>query len=148
VVDGGSLAAVAAAIALKKPPGIITHGSTSVQTFDAVGAPAVIKFFPLTLVTVKVQINIAALPGYQAATGTQLVQAVADFISGLAIGQPVYQGWLFGPANLNWQGRGLSFNVTSITIARASDALSTSNIDLAFNEAAVCVPADVTLVVS
>lgn len=148
VALGGSAAAIASAIALKKPPGCKTHGAVSTNVIDQAGVPSTIKYDPLTLVPITINISITALSGYLSTTGTALVQALADFVSALPIGTSVFRNWLFGPANLNYQGLGLTYNVTAILIRRGTDPLAAADIAVAFNEAASCIIGDITLNVS
>src|SRR5215472_11417634 len=138
IVQGGDDVAIANAIALKKSPGTGTYGTISEVITDAYGIPVTINFFPLTVVTITVQVTIKALTNYASTTGTLISQSVASFISGLDIGIDVYQPWLYVPAGgCGNQALGETYKVTNIQISRTgTPGLSTADVVIAFNEAA------------
>jgi hypothetical protein len=149
VVSGGDVGQVATAIALKKPPGTGTYGTTSEIVFDSRGVPRTIRFYELTTVRLRVQINIHPLPGagYVSTTGDALKQAVVDFINSLDIGEDSYTARMSSPANTGGTGLGATYVVTAITQARDANALSAADVAIAFNEGATLVLADVALVI-
>lgn len=148
VVDGGTSAAIAAAIATKKTPGAGTYGSTAETVTDAYGVPRVIRFSRPTAVTVSVRVALTALTGYTTAIGDAIKAAVSAQISALAIGDDVLWSKLALPANLYGATDGAAYDVTAITLKRGADPLAASNVVIAWNEAALCASADVTLVVT
>lgn len=148
VVEGGDAQAIAAAIAAKKTPGAYTHGSTSELVVDRYGLAHTIRFFRPTTKRIKVQIALTALPGYTSDIGAQIQAEVAAYISDLAIGGDVYLHRLYLPANLSGSGNSATYNITALTIAFNGDSLASSDLIVAFNEAAFAEPADVTLVVT
>jgi uncharacterized phage protein gp47/JayE len=144
VVEGGTAAAIAAEIAQRKTPGTGTFGDVSVVVEDENGVPALIRFSRPTLVTITVEIEIEALSGYVSSTGTALVQAIADYISGLEIGADVYHSRLFCPAN----SAGSTYAINSIQISRDSGPVTASNVAIAFDELAACDVTDIALTVA
>lgn len=144
VVQGGIASEIAAAIAEKKTPGAGTYGTTSVVVTDSRGVPNTINFFVLSQVTVQVEVTIAALTGYLSTTGDAIKQAIADYLSGLEIGEDSYTTRLYTPANLDNGALSDTYVVTLIR-QRRSGGFSTADVNIAFNEAAVCLPANVTL---
>lgn len=148
VVEGGNATAIAGVIQLKKAPGTGTYGTTSVSMVDQKGLPITINFFELTEVPIYAAITIQPLAGYVSSTGLALVAALAAFIGSLDIGEEVYLSWLYGPAGLSNSPLGLTFVITSLTIGLSSGSLSASNIPIAFNAAASCTTANITLTVS
>lgn len=163
VVAGGDPVAIATAIAEKKPPGTGTFGTTTETIVDHKGVSNDIKFFVLTNVTITVEVTIKALTGYVGTTETLIKQAVVGFLNGLAIGEDSYCGRLFAPANLSGAAAvdataltqaaldvfADTFNVTIVKQSRPSTAPpSVQDVVIAFNEAAVCDSAHITVVVT
>lgn len=147
VVEGGDVDMIAQAIALEKPPGTGTYGTTSVVVVDSHGVPNTINFFVLDPVPLEVVITIQARLGYTSVIGDQLQQQLVDFINALAIGEDSYLSRLYSPANLGGVGDGATYVVTSITQAKVGDPQLPANVVIAFNEAAVIDRTAVTLVV-
>lgn len=146
VVNGGDVQQIANAIALKKAPGTGTSGTTVVIVVDSRGVPSTIKFFALSIVPMKVQINIHPLTGYVSTTGDNLKQNIVDFINSLDIGEDSYLARLYSPANLSGVGLGATYVVTAITQARLAGALAAADVVILFNEGAALDIANVTLV--
>lgn len=146
VVNGGDVTAVASAIALKKAPGGGTNGTTSVIVTDSNGVPNTIKFYELSVVPLKIQINIHPLVGYVSTIGDTMKQAVVDFINGLDIGEDSYLARLYTPANFNGVGPGATYVVTAITQAKLAGGLAAADVVIAFNEGASLDISQVTLV--
>lgn len=145
VVLGGDVTEIATAIYNKKTPGAYTDGTTSVTINDAYGIPNVIRFHIPTQIPIKAVITIHALAGYTSAIADQIKAAVRDYINALQIGQSVYIGRLYLPAQL-YGGVGVeAFEVTSIQIAIAPGAVGSSDIAIAFKELATCVLTDLTV---
>lgn len=146
VVSGGDVQEIANAIALKKAPGVGTHGTTVVTVEDQRGVPNTIRFFELSNVDMKVRVDIRPLQGYVSTTGEQLRQTVTDFINALLIGEDSYTNRLYSPANLGGTGLGATFVILNIQQARIADALSTDDVEILYNEGATIDISDVTLV--
>jgi uncharacterized phage protein gp47/JayE len=149
VVNGGDALAIAEAIASKKSPGTATYGTTSEIVIDQNGVPDTIKFYVPTQVPIDIKITIKALTGYVSTTGAAIISALADYVSSLPIGGSsgyVFNSKLYSPANDT--GLGSTYNVTAITARRDSDAYSTANIAIAFNELTTCVIGDIELTVT
>jgi uncharacterized phage protein gp47/JayE len=147
VAEGGDVNSIAQTIALKKTPGTGTVGSTTVIVTDSKGVPSTIHFYQLTEVTITVEIDITALSGYNSTIGDDLKQAVVDYINALAIGEDVYWHRLIAPATFDGEGAGKTFDLTGLRIAR-SGSPAAANVAIAFNEAATCDVAHITLTVS
>lgn len=154
VVQGGDAQAIADMIAKKKAPGTGTHGTISKLVTDAQGIPATIKFFPPTQVTVTVSITIKALTGYLSSTGAEMANRVATYIGGLGIGAgdvsgagKVYLSRVEAVAAMIGSGLEQSFNITGVTLSRGGNPAA-ADIPIAFNELAVCAPADITVTVA
>lgn len=146
VVDGGDVAAIAAAIARHKTPGTGTYGSTSAIVTDSSGMSTTIRFYRPTVAAIAVRVAVTALPGYVSSTGVAVQAAIAAYVSGLAIGADVYLSKLFAEADL--AGLSSTYNVTAITISRDGGVFSAADVAIAFNERANCPAASVTITVT
>jgi uncharacterized phage protein gp47/JayE len=100
VAQGGNVVTIAQTIALKKPPGTPTYGTTTEVSLDASGVPSTIQLSFEVPVTLKTLVFVRPLAGYVTSTTDLLRTAISSFISGLDIGEPSYLGRLFSPANL------------------------------------------------
>ena len=148
VAEGGDAQAIGEAIANKKTPGTGTYGTTSVTTFDQYGLPNDISFFRPTPATIGVEVTITALTGYTTSFADLIKAAVAQSIQSLEIGDDVLITKLYVPANLPGTAAGATFDISLLRIKKNAGAFGTSNLTLAFNEAAVCDPAtNVTVIV-
>jgi len=147
VVEGGTTQAIADSIALRKTPGTRTYGTTSATTYDRYGVPNTINFYRPTNVTIKVEVTISALSGYLTAYSDSIKQALVDYIATLGIGDDVYLTKLYVPANLSGTAAGLTFDISLLRIAKNAGAFGTSNIVLAFNEVAISLTTDITVIV-
>lgn len=162
IVNGGDVNAVASAIQSRKPPGIQTYGSTSVQVTDPVGLPITINFYQLTLVQIYVAITIHPLTGYVSTTGSLIQNAISAEINSMAIGAKVYLSRLYAPATLSGDAStnssGLTqaqldvlrqtYSITSLFIGTAPSPSGTSDISIAFNAAAQSSVANIGLTVA
>ncbi len=167
IVLGGSVSAVAAAIQLRKPPGGITYGTTSVQVLDPVGLPVTINFFQLAQTPIYAALTIQPLTGYAASTGGLIQAAIAAAISATGIGAAVYPLRLLGAANLSGSAAisaasailgyavtqaqldalSETYEITAFAVGTAPSPTGTAAIPIAFNAAAVGSAADVALTV-
>lgn len=146
VVLGGDATEIAETIAGQKTPGTGTAGNVATLVIDERGVPATIRFYAMDLVRITVEVDIDALAGYTAAIGDQIIAAVADYISGLDVGEDSYLSRLFAAAALGGTGPGSTFVVSAIRQARDMNPPAAANVVIDFNEAAFSEIADVTLV--
>lgn len=145
VVEGGDATAIATVIANKKTMGSPTAGTTTETVIDSGGLSRIISFDRPTETTIIVTLTLKALPGYTNAIGATAAAQVATYIAGLPIGGTIYISRLYVPATLAPTLGGSTYNITSIQIARSGSAVSSVDLPLAFNEAAVCAPTNVTV---
>lgn len=138
VVDGGDVMAIAAAIALKKAPGVGTYGSTIETVTDAVGVPHTIAFFRPTTVTISVSLTVRPLTGFTADIQAQSGTGVADYINGLSVGGDIVLSRLYTPANLRGGVGSDTFDMVAIGVARDGNATAAANVPMAFNERPAC----------
>jgi uncharacterized phage protein gp47/JayE len=145
VVSGGDATEIATAIELEKNAGCGTYGTTTETVLDPEGLPIDIHFFELEEIPIYVVVTITPLAGYVGSTAAAIQAAVANFINSLAIGEDVYQAWLAAEAGLANTGLQQTFVITSLTLGTAPAPGGTGDIVIAFNAAAQCVAANVTV---
>ena len=148
VVAGGDDQEIANQIAVHKTPGTGTFGNTPENVTDAHGMPLVINFSRPTNVTIKVEITIAANDGWSSDYVALIKQSVADTITALQIGATILITKLFAPAYLLGTPAGLTYDIATLEIGKNADPLGTINIPLDFDELAVCLTTDVTVIVT
>jgi uncharacterized phage protein gp47/JayE len=147
VVEGGDAQTIAQTIYAKKGPGAGTYGTTSEIVTDAYGVPHTIRFMRPTNVKARVSITLKALTGYTTNIGAKIKAAVADYITGLNIGDEVYLTRLFTPANLSGAD-GATFDITNLQIAKGSGSFGSANLTYAYYEAPACTVDDITITVT
>ena len=169
VVEGGDAVQIATTIAQKKADGTGTYGSTTEVVLDPKGVPNTINFYALAIVQLDVVIDITALTGYVSTTANTIVAAVALFLSSLAIGEDSYYGRLWSPANLSGDAAiaaatalnsgvpvtqsqldalSATYNLTLVQQCLHGGSPGTSDVVIAFNQAAACIVANITINVS
>ncbi|SCB10339.1 baseplate J/gp47 family protein [Cupriavidus alkaliphilus] len=146
VVEGGDATAIANAIAAKKTPGSGTYGTTSVVVLDVYGRPITIRFFRPSNAAITATVNVKALAGYSTQTGDAIKQAIVDYVNGVAIGggQSGSVEWADAITAANSVGGGTAFKLTGLTLSGPAGA-GAPDVALAFNQAASCTPASITL---
>lgn len=147
VVQGGDDTAIAQAIWDKKTPGTGTYGTTSEIIYDEFGTPDTIRFYRPTNATVGVNIEIEALTGYVSTTEDLIKEQVSAYINSLRIGDDVYLSRIYTPANLSGMPEGDTYDITLLEINKNGGAFAAANVDLLFNEIAICSVEDVTVTV-
>lgn len=146
VVEGGDSAAIAAAIANKKTPGAGTYGTTSVVVLDVYGRPITIRFYRPSNAAITSTVNIKALAGYSTQVGDAIKQAISDYVNGVAIGGGLSGSveWADAITAANSVGGGTTFKLTALTLTGPGGP-GAPDVALAFNQAASCTPASITL---
>lgn len=149
IVDGGDVTDIAQAIRGNKGQGTATHGTTSVTVPDKYGNPHVIKFSRSSDVPVYAQIKLKVFTGYTSQIGQQIQQAISDYINSLMIGDSVLLSHIYSPANLGVVSGGNAryYDIQELTIGKSPGALSSSNIDIRYNESASCTPENIVITV-
>ena len=138
IVDGGDATEIATVISKKKDQGTSTFGTTTVNITGKYGEPKAIKFSRPVVVEVYVDITIATYPGYTTQVAEEMKTEIAKYINSLRIGDDVLLSRLYSPANLGVMSGGDSkyYDINSLKIGKSAAAAASSNIDIAFNEAA------------
>lgn len=164
VVEGGDVGDICQTIALKKTPGCGTYGVVGELVYDQQGVPNFIKFFPLRIVQIFVEVTLTALEGYTSTIGAAIIAQVVAFISALPIGYDVYQSKVVASTELAENMGGLTYDVTSVLLKRQGTftwdvvglgwnigiwdgPFGEGNVTIFFNEAATCITANVALTV-
>lgn len=145
VVLGGDAATIAETIAGSKTPGTGTYGNISTVVFDSRGMPSTIKFFELTQVALKVEVDVIPLVGYTSAIGAQIVAAVVAFTNSAAIGEDSYLARLTAAASLGGVGPGATFVVSAVRQSRDGNPPAAANVVISFREVSTLALSDVTL---
>ncbi len=159
VVEGGSSAAIAQAIATKKTPGIQTYasgtGAVTVSVPVAWGPNVSINFFVATQVVIKVSITLHNLANYTSTIGAEIQAAVAAYINSLGIGQNVMIPRIYVPASLAGPFAApaspldpLTYELTQIQLAQGAGSFASSDITIGFSSIATCLASNVSITVS
>ena len=135
VVENGLDADIAQAIFTRKAPGCYTNGDVIVSITDQYGVAVTIRFYRPIYVDIDVTVNVKQLTGYTTQTTTDIQNAVAAYISSLAIGDDLSVSSLWGAAlSANSVPYKPLFSITSLTAARHSGVQGTADLVIAFNE--------------
>lgn len=137
VIEGGVNADVAQIIYLKKTPGCYTNGSTSVGVTSGSLSTTTIRFYRPTAIEIDVVVNVKSIQSYTTQTTTDIKTSITDYINSLDIGANITVSSLWGSAlsampNL----KNPIFGITSLTAGKHGASQGTSDIVIAFNEAA------------
>lgn len=147
VVEGGDAQAIGDAIRLRKTPGTGTYGDVAIIALDAKGVPATIRFFRPAPVTIKVQIQIQILNGYQSTTATLIRNAIANYLRARDFGARIAVAQLYCSATVA-QPAGGTYIIRSLLMRRSTDPdFSEEDIDLAFTEVATATGNDVAVLI-
>lgn len=134
LVQGGTDAAVAAAIFGSKGGGLNTFGSTSSAVLDSQGISHTINFNRPTPVPIYITVNMVKAAATWPADGpTQVTNALLTYGLTMAVGQPVNDALLYAPV-LTVLGVA---DITNIRIGLAPAPGSSANLVLALRELAV-----------
>lgn len=130
VVDGGTDAAIGAALWSKKTVGTTTLGSTSVAVLDSQGASHTMRFARPTSVNVYITINIVQKAGWDVTGGVQKIKdaLVAFGLAEQEIGEELIQSRLYTPVNSI-----AGHSITSLFIGTSPSPAGTANIAVAYD---------------
>lgn len=147
VVEGGLDADIAEAIRVKKTPGAYLNGTTSfVVTNPVSGLTSTMRWYRPAFVAIKVEVTVAQLPGYSSVIGDAIKASLAEYITGLEVGDDVYWSRLFPPATLPLPDGG-TYSITLLRLARLANAFGTANLAMTFTEKAALLTTNVTIIV-
>ena len=148
MVEGGVDADIAQVIYAKKPIGIATNGTTTVNVADIQGITHPIKFQRPASVTIYVQVTLQ--PGTSYAGDAAVKQAIVDYADGdlidgrgFGVGDDVVYSEMFVPVNDTTLG---IEQTTEILIGATSPATGTTTISIDDDEKASFVIGNITIV--
>lgn len=144
VVENGVQSAIQGVIATQAPPGTPTYGTVSTVVTDTTGSTKTVWYSPATEVTISVALTLKQLPGWSTAIETVIAANIANYLNGLQIGQNVSYTQLFLPAYAALSTYPGTYEIMSMTITKGAGAPITSDITMAWNEAPVGNPVNVT----
>lgn len=162
VAQGGSVDAIVNAIGSRKTPGTSTVGSVSgVYTDPVVGITNVIRYYPLALVSIRIDIELSPRPGFMVTTTALITNAIVAYVNSLGIGTDVYLSKLYGPANLYGDAAtstsGIpqailndlsdTYTITSLEIGPQAGSTVPANFTIGFTEAATIAAIDISITV-
>lgn len=133
-VEGGDIAAIAAAIAVKMTPGTAMIGSITNTIISAKGSSRVVKFARPTAAQIHVALTLEALTGWNVGTQALIKTAVANYASTLPIGEGVSYFDLAEPAKILDSPYAQTFKLKAMTIAKNAGTPGTADLALAYNE--------------
>jgi uncharacterized phage protein gp47/JayE len=137
IVEGGESEEIARAIHLSKSPGCGTFGNTTVDIADAYGKINAIRFSRPAYVDIDVAVTIKAFSDYTADAPDGIKGAIADYLTALEIGDDLVTSVLWREAQrISPETREPNFAVVSVSAARHGEPLSSSDIPIAYDEAA------------
>jgi len=137
VVENGVQANIQNVIAAKIPPGIQTYGTINGTVYDAAGSSRVINYSAPTEVTINVALTVKQLVGWSSTVQAAIATNIANYLNAVGIGQNISYTQMFLPAYAALSQYPGTFEIMSMTIAKGAGAPGTSDIALAWNEAAV-----------
>lgn len=141
---------IAQTIRGNKGQGTATYGTTSVTVPDTYGNPHVISFLRSTDVPIYGHITLKVFTGYTSQIGVQIQQAVADYINGLTTGDSVLLSCIYSPANLGVVNGGSAryYDIQELLIGKSAGTVAAANVNIAYNESASCLPANIVIAVT
>lgn len=145
VVDGGDNQNVARTIYDKKAPGCGMHGTTTEGILDNLGNTINIIFSRPVEKTVLVNISLKQLEGYSSAAADNTKNAIVEYIDGLAIGEKLQVGFLYGIVLSADENEKPSYAPISITAGFDGGTPSSDEVSAAYNELLVCSADNITI---
>lgn len=148
LVEGGDVMAIATAIAQRMTPGTPMVGGLSYTIISPRGSSRVVRFARPTAAQIHVALTLKALTGWSTSVQPIIAQAIADYINTLQIGEDVRYFDVSEPAKIIGSPYAKTFKLTAMTLAKNAGSPDTDDLTLAYNEAAIGNPANVTFAVT
>lgn len=126
-----------------------THSKTQKKSADLVSNKLRIGVFQRYQMKCKSVSKKSPRYSYTSQIGQQIQQAISDYINSLMIGDSVLLSRIYSPANLGVVSGGNAryYDIQELTIGKSPGALSSSNIDIRYNESASCTPENIVITV-
>lgn len=147
VIDGGDGQAIAAAIKAMKG-GCGTYGSSSVVLTDAYGIPSTVNYFVVSQPQITVAVTIKTLAGFTTDVELLIKASLSAWANAAGIGEGLQLTRAFAAAYLYGGLQSQTFEVQAITIARDGAVPTSADVAMNFNEAPLCLSANVSITVS
>jgi uncharacterized phage protein gp47/JayE len=147
VVDGGVAASIAATIKAKKG-GCGTYGSASVILTDAYGIPSTVNYFPVLEPLITYAVTIKSLNGFTTDVEALIQNSLANWTNNIGIGNGIQWTRAYAAAYLFGGLQSQTFEIQSIAVARDGLTPTQADVMINFNEAPLCVPGNVSVIVS
>jgi len=137
LVIGGIDADIGQAIWLKKPAGILSFGTTTVQIFDSQGLSHDISFSRPTVIDIYVEVDLTVFPEYPAAGDELIKQAIVDYANGelvpgeeFSLADDVIYTRLYTPINeiIGHQIDALRIGITPVPVGTVNIPISATEI--------------------
>lgn len=145
VVDGGDPQQIASVIRVKKGPGASTFGSTIIPVQSTSGIWKNIAFFYLSQPVVSYALQVINLGGFTQSISDALARTLADWTSGLGIGEDVEYDQAFAAAKFYDGAGSKTFKLKSLVLSRNGAIPESGDVSIAFNEAATASAANVSI---
>ncbi|MGG3884363.1 baseplate J/gp47 family protein [Brevibacillus panacihumi] len=146
VVEGGADQDIAKAIFKRKTPGCYTNGTTEVNVTDQYDQVTPIRFYRPSYVDIDVVVTVKKLVGYTDQTTIDIKDYIALYINNFFSLSVLPISSLWGAAlQANRVPTNPYFSITGLTAAKSGNPQGTTDITLAFNEAARCAEGNVTI---
>ena len=137
VVSGGDAVEIAQIMRAKKSMGCQYFGNTQITVQNTFNEPEQVALYRPNIVNIGFQINMQASTEYTNEIGTDVKQAIADYVNQLDIGDRITLNKVYVPAGLYGNLDSMTYEILSITII-ANDEVVDGDYRLAFNEVAYC----------
>ena len=111
-----------------------TFGTSSAVYTDEWGGSNTMRFTRPTAVFVSVSVRLKKLPGWDSGTKSTLQKAIADYISGLDIGESLVVSTLYGVAFGAFSGASPAFSITALTASTAGQTATSDTITAAYSQ--------------
>lgn len=141
VVEGGSVADIAAVIWKKKTAGTTMIGSVSQTVVDSQGFNQTVKFSRPTYVNAYITVNVTKRPGYPTDGTDRIKAALTAYGLTLNIGDALLNGRLYTPVNLI-----PNHSITSILVGTSASPSTEGNIIAGFDQLVSIDPSRIVVV--
>lgn len=148
VVEGGDAQTIAQTILSKKGPGAGTYGTTQETIIDSVGIAHTVSFFRPTPAPISVRVSLQVFAGYNTNIGIEIQQNIVDYINSLAIGDDVFNGRVYLPAQLYGSADSKTYKILAIYLSRdGNPVVAGADVTIGFNEVATAQLSDVSVTI-
>jgi uncharacterized phage protein gp47/JayE len=149
IVDGGEVQDIGETIFKKKGEGVGTYGDIEAQYTDSLGYLNRVYFSRPDAINVAVTITIKPNENYVSTDGDAIKARIEEYIDSLGIGEYINLIRVISAAvAMGANDMNEKFDVQSLVMGEAGETLTATDIPVEWNQAAVCDPEDITVVVT